>query len=150
MRPLPRTDFAIRRAEAADAAAIVALARAARIHARNLDWHDFAMAMAAGELVGCCQVRPCPGGYHELKTVAVAPGWQHRGVARALGEFVVPGSPRPLFGICLSSMTGFYERFGARPAARPPRRLRVECAVVNLFLWLRGRRDRAVIMCLAA
>jgi hypothetical protein len=150
MRPEPRTDVACRRAEAADAPAIEALARAARIHARNLDWRNFAVATSAGEVVGCCQVRPCPGAYHELKTVAVAHPWRRRGVARALGEFIVPASPRPLFGICLASMSSFYEHFGAGPAANPPRRLRWECAAVNLFLRLRGRRDRAVIMCLGA
>ena len=151
MCPDPAAEIAIRRAEAADATAILRLARAVRIHARRLDWRNFAVATtASGEVVGCCQVRPCSGGYHELKTAAVAPPWRGRGVARALGEFIVPASPRPLFGICLASMTAFYERFGAAPAATPPRRLRWERAAVNLFLWLRGRHDRAVIMCLGA
>ena len=147
MHPEPRADVAVRRAEAADAAAILALARAVRIHARNLDWRSFVVATApGGELVGCVQVRPCPGGYHELKTVAVAPAWRGRGVARAMAELVVPGGPRPLFGVCLASMAAFYERFGGAPAASPPRRLRWERAAVNLILWLRGRPDRAVIM----
>jgi predicted N-acetyltransferase YhbS len=151
MCPEPAAEVTIRRAEAADATAILRLARAVHIHARHLDWRNFAVATAAsGEVVGCCQVRPCPGGAHELRTVAVARAWQHRGVARALGEFIVPASPRPLYGICLASMAGFYERFGAGPAANPPRRLRWERTAVNLFLRVRGRRDRAVIMCLGA
>ncbi len=77
-------------------------------------------------------MRPQPGGWHPLKTVAVAPAWRRRGVARALGDFVVPGGPRPLFGSCLASMAAFYERFGGAAAADPPRRLRLERAVVNL------------------
>src|SRR5512141_1619865 len=83
-------DLIVRRAQATDAGAIEALARAVRIHARNLDWRHFAVATApGGELVGCVQLRPSPGGWHQLKTVAVAPAWQGRGVARALGDFVV-------------------------------------------------------------
>lgn len=141
--------MSVRRAEASDAPKIAQLARAAHLHSRNLKWVDFFVAIAAGEIIGCCRVRRRPGGFHELSTLAVAKAWRSRGVTRVLAAVVLAQAPRPLFGICLAAMVPLYQHFGGRAAERAPWRLRCECALVNAVLRLRRRADRAVIMMLA-
>ncbi|MGC8857422.1 MAG: GNAT family N-acetyltransferase, partial [Anaerolineae bacterium] len=59
----------------------------------------------------------------ELASIAVHPAFRQQGVARAIIERLLAEGPRPLYLMCRSSLTPFYEKFGFRvlpPAEMPP------------------------------
>ena len=113
----------IRRAAAADQAAITRLVRAARINPLGLHWARFVVAEAGGLVVGTGQIKLHPGGSRELASIAVTPGRQGEGLARAIIRALQRDAGPPLYLTCASHLGGFYPRFGFRllhPAEMPP------------------------------
>jgi len=92
---------------------IKALIRAARINPLGLDWRRFVVVPDGnGRVIGCGQIKPHRDGSWELASVVVAPTWRGQGVARAVIEHLLTGSPRPLWLTCVSPLVPFYTRFG--------------------------------------
>jgi N-acetylglutamate synthase-like GNAT family acetyltransferase len=117
--------YRLQAATPAQQGAIKALVRAARINPLGLDWRRFVVALDEnGLVIGCGQVKPHRDGSWELASIVVAPVWRGQGVARAIIEHLLAGSPRPLWLTCVSPLVPFYTRFGFHevisPAEMPP------------------------------
>jgi predicted N-acetyltransferase YhbS len=112
--------FRLQAATSAHEYEIKALVRGAQINPMGLDWRRFVVAVdEAGVVIGCGQLKPHGGstashqpGSLELASIVVAPDWQGQGVARAVIEHLLAGSPRPLWLTCMSGLVPFYARFG--------------------------------------
>jgi|APLow6443716910_1056828.scaffolds.fasta_scaffold159249_2 N-acetylglutamate synthase-like GNAT family acetyltransferase len=104
---------AIRPATEADASAIRALVREARLNPRDLDRRRFLVVDDAGMVVACAQVRVHRGGSRELASVAVAPSHRGRGLGCAIAEATIAREPvRPLYLYTESRTVAFWERLG--------------------------------------
>jgi N-acetylglutamate synthase-like GNAT family acetyltransferase len=81
----------------------------------GLDWKRFVVAVNdQDEMVGCGQLKPHGQGILELASIAVYPEHRGKGVARAVIEYLLKDSPRPLYLMCESSNGKLYEKFGFR------------------------------------
>lgn len=107
--------YHLQAATSAQQGEIKALVRAARINPLGLDWRRFVAALDEnGAVIGCGQLKPHRDGSWELASIAVTTAWRGQGVARAIIEHLLNGSPRPLWLTCVSSLVPFYARFGFR------------------------------------
>jgi N-acetylglutamate synthase-like GNAT family acetyltransferase len=138
----------IRRAAAADQAAIRAIVSAAGINPTGLHWPRFILAEAGGVVVGTAQLKPHRDGSVELASLAVVPARQGEGIAGALVRALLRGAAPPIYLTCASHLAAFYPRFGFRPLARAemPRDLRRLHLLGNLFLAVRYRSLRLLVM----
>ncbi|MEX2144619.1 MAG: GNAT family N-acetyltransferase [Anaerolineales bacterium] len=110
---LPPPAFSIQKAYAQHAAPIRKLVWASGINPTGLDWQRFMVALLPqGELIGCGQLKPHADGSMELASLAVAPAWRGRGVARALIELLLNAHAGHLYLMCQSSLGPLYEKFG--------------------------------------
>lgn len=142
----------LRRATAADQAAITALIRAARLNPFNLDWQRFVVAVDNGRVVGTGQVKRHSDGARELASIAVAPDRQGQGIGGAIVTTLIALEPPPLYLYCAEYNESYYLRFGFRPLAKAemPRSLRQIHIFANTWLGLfnavTGQRRRLVVM----
>ena len=106
----------LRPATAEDQQRIVAFIRAAHINPMNLKWSHFVLAIDAtsGALVGTGQIKTHGDGSREVASIAVAPDWQGRGIARQVIEHLLAQNAGTLFLTCRSSLEPLYARFGFR------------------------------------
>lgn len=109
--------FSLRPATEADFPEIKTLIRQVRINPTKLDWHRFTVAVSGGDLIGCAQLKPVPGGLTELASLAVQPSYRHQGIARALTEHLLADAPHPVYLTCRSGLGELYEKFGFRALA---------------------------------
>jgi N-acetylglutamate synthase-like GNAT family acetyltransferase len=81
----------------------------------DLDWKRFVVAVNdRDEMIGCGQLKPHGKDILELASLAVYPEYRGKGVARALIEYLLKDTPRPLYLMCESSLGPLYEKFGFR------------------------------------
>lgn len=107
------TEYSLRPALQSESAQIKALIHLVGINPTGLDWKRFLVAVdAGGKVIGCGQIKPHGGGILELASIAVHPDHQGRGIARAMIDKLLAGSPRPLYLTCLSVNEGLYQKFG--------------------------------------
>jgi len=107
------SNFKLRPANSEDFPAIKKLIHQVQINPTGLDWHRFVVAVdESGRMLGCGQLKPHGRGIIELASIAVEPSDRNKGVARAVIEYLIIRAPRPLYLTCLSSMGGFYEKWG--------------------------------------
>jgi len=106
-------NFSIRTARESESAQIRDLIRLTGINPMGLDWRRFVVAVNEwDEMVGCGQLKPHGTDILELASIAVYPEHQGKGAARAIIEFLLKDSPRPLYLMCESSNGPLYEKFG--------------------------------------
>lgn len=106
-------DFVLRTAAAGDTPRIRRLIRWVQINPTGLDWRRFIIAVdAAGNMLGCGQLKLHGDEIQELASIAVEPAYRRRGVATAIIEHLIASAPRPLYLTCRSSLGGFYEKWG--------------------------------------
>jgi N-acetylglutamate synthase-like GNAT family acetyltransferase len=85
----------------------------------GLDWDSFIVAADEdNKLVGCGQIK-CHDNLKELASLVVSDDWQGRGVSTLLMEGLLARADRPLWLMCESSLTEFYERYGFRELLNP-------------------------------
>jgi amino-acid N-acetyltransferase len=90
------------------------------INPTGLDWQRFLVALTPdGEFIGCGQIKPHADGTMELASIAVAPAWRGRGVARAIIEALLALQTGDLYLMCQSSLGSLYEKFGFRAITVP-------------------------------
>lgn len=111
-------NFRLRPARETDLQPIKDLIYSSEINPMGLDWKRFTVAVnEEGEFIGCGQLKPHGKDVLELASLAVRPEYRNQGVARAIIEHVLEGSPRPLYLMCRSRLVPLYEKFGFRSIA---------------------------------
>lgn len=108
----------LRPARDADAAAIRAIIRRARLNPLGLRWRRFLVADAQGRVVGTGQIKPHGDGSRELASIAVVPDFQRRGIAHQIITALLAGEAGALYLTCQDRMEGFYARYGFRRIGR--------------------------------
>jgi N-acetylglutamate synthase-like GNAT family acetyltransferase len=84
-----------------------------------LSWPRFLVAeSAAGQFIGCGQLKPHSDGSLELASLAVIPEWRGKGVARSLIQALMGKALRPLYLTCRGELGPFYAKFGFRVLRR--------------------------------
>jgi N-acetylglutamate synthase-like GNAT family acetyltransferase len=139
----------IRPAREPDAAQIRQLIYLVGINPTGLDWKRFVVAVnEQDEMLGCGQLKPHRQDVLELASIAVYPDHQGKGVARAIIEYLVSHSPRPLYLMCQSSLGPFYEKFGFRGISyeEMPRYFQRMSKLAGLVTTLAHREERLLIM----
>ena len=107
------TNYTLRPARESDSAQIRDLIRLVGINPMALDWKRFVVAVNdKDEMIGCGQIKPHGKDILELASLAVYPEYRQKGAARAIVEYLLKDSPRPLYLTCVSTLEPFYQRFG--------------------------------------
>ena len=105
--------YTLRPARETEAAAIKDLIHSVGINPMDLDWRRFVVAVDAQDhIIATGQIKPHGKDIHELASIAVVPECRGQGLARAVVEHLLKGSPRPLYLTCRSKLEPFYEKFG--------------------------------------
>jgi N-acetylglutamate synthase-like GNAT family acetyltransferase len=105
----------LRAASAADQPTIKEMVRGARLNPIGLDWERFTLAVTGeNKIIGCAQLKTHRGGVLELASLVVVKGWRRKGVARRLIDHLKETAGPPLWLMCSSRLTTFYEPFGFR------------------------------------
>ncbi len=110
-------DYRLRPAVQADAILIRRTIAKMRLNPFGLDWRRFVVAewLPSGEFAACGQIKPTPGGLHELASIAVLESHRGRGLARrVIRHLLDQESARPLYLTCRAELRAFYEKFGFR------------------------------------
>jgi N-acetylglutamate synthase-like GNAT family acetyltransferase len=82
------------------------------INPMNLNWEHFIIAEDKDSIpIGCVQLKPHKDGSLELASLAVIESFRGLGVARALIEYELARSPRPLYLMCLPELENLYRKF---------------------------------------
>ena len=109
------TTFTLRPARETDFKAIKRLIRLGGINPMGLDWKRFLVAVNVDDqVIACGQIKPHGQGILELASISVHPASRKQGIARAIVEHLLAGSPRPLFLMCRSGLGSLYQKFGFR------------------------------------
>jgi N-acetylglutamate synthase-like GNAT family acetyltransferase len=119
-------NFTLRPARETESAAIKELIHKVGINPMDLDWRRFIVVVdGADQIIATGQIKPhgAKGDIHELASIAVAPDYRGQGLARAIIEYLLKDSPRPLYLTCRSKLEPLYEKFGfhAIPYQEMPR-----------------------------
>jgi N-acetylglutamate synthase-like GNAT family acetyltransferase len=106
------TTFTLRPAQESESRQIKDLIHLVGINPMDLDWKRFIVAVNTQEqIIGAGQIKPHGKEILELASIAVHPGYQGQGIARAIIEHLLKDSPRPLYLTCLSVMESLYQKF---------------------------------------
>ena len=119
------------------------------INPTGLDWKRFVVAVNDhDEMIGCGQIKPHGQAILELASIAVYPEYRGKGVARAVIEYLLKDSPRPLYLMCESSLGPLYEKFGFRGVSyqEMPRYFQRMSKLAGLVTTLARREERLLIM----
>lgn len=139
----------IRPARETEAAQIRELIYLVGINPTGLDWKRFVVAVNdRDEMIGCGQLKPHSQEVLELASIAVYPEHQGKGVARAIIEYLLKDSPRPLYLMCQSSLGPLYKKFGFRsiPYDEMPRYFQRISKLAGLVTTLAHREEHLLIM----
>jgi len=139
----------IRMARESEAAQIRDLIHLVGINPMGLDWKRFVVAVNEhDDLIGCGQLKPHGSEVLELASLAVYPEHQGKGVARAILEYLLKDSPRPLYLMCESGLGPMYRKFGFRPIPyeEMPRYFQRISKLAGLVTTLAQREERLLIM----
>lgn len=139
----------IRPARETEAAQIRELIYLVGINPTGLDWKRFVVAVNGRDvMIGCGQLKPHSQEVLELASIAVYPEHQGKGVARAIIEYLLKDSPRPLYLMCQSSLGPLYKKFGFRsiPYDEMPRYFQRISKLAGLVTTLAHREEHLLIM----
>jgi amino-acid N-acetyltransferase len=142
-------NFSLRPARETESAQIKELIHLVGINPMDLDWKRFIVAVNdRDEMIGCGQLKPHGKDILELASLAVYPEYQGKGVARALIEYLLKDSPRPLYLMCESSNGTLYEKFGFReiPYEEMPRYFQRISKLAGLVTALARRKEHLLVM----
>jgi N-acetylglutamate synthase-like GNAT family acetyltransferase len=141
--------FFLRPASETESAQIKELIHLVGINPMDLDWKRFVVAVNdRDEMIGCGQLKPHGKDILELASLAVYPDHQGKGVARAIIEYLLKDSPRPLYLMCESSLGPFYAKFGFRGISyeEMPRYFQRISKLVGLATTLARREEHLLVM----
>ncbi len=119
------------------------------INPMGLDWKRFIVAVDdRDEMIGCGQLKPHGQDVLEMASIAVYPEHQGKGIARAIIEYLLKDSPRPLYLMCESALGALYEKFGfcAIPYDEMPRYFQRISKLAGLVTTLAHREEHLLVM----
>lgn len=141
--------FTLRPARESESARIRELIHLTGINPIGLDWKRFIVAANdRDEMIGCGQLKPHGTDILELASLAVYSEHRGKGIARAIIEYLLAESPRPLYLMCESSLGALYEKFGFRSMEydEMPRYFQRISKLAGLATTLLQRDSRLLIM----
>ena len=141
--------FNLRPARESESAIIKNLINLTGINPMGLDWKRFVVAVnAEDQIMGVGQLKPHGTDVLELASIAVFPEHRGLGVARAIIEYLLKDSPRPLYLMCESSLGALYEQFGFRALLyeEMPRYFQRISKLAGLVTTLAHRDERLLVM----
>ncbi|MFZ0546269.1 MAG: GNAT family N-acetyltransferase [Candidatus Promineifilaceae bacterium] len=107
--------FKLRAASTADQPTITQMVKGAHLNPMGLNWQRFTLAETPdGRIIGCVQHKHHRGDVIELASLVVVKEWRRKGVARRLIDHIKETAGSPLWLMCVSQLTGFYQQFGFR------------------------------------
>ena len=115
----------------------------------GIDWRRFVVAVnAQDEIIGIGQLKPHGREILELASIGVHPKYRSQGIARAIIEYLLKDSPRPLYLMCESPNGPLYEKFGfhAIQYDEMPRYFQRISKLAGLAKALSNADDRVLIM----
>jgi N-acetylglutamate synthase-like GNAT family acetyltransferase len=143
------TAYTLRPARESESSQIKDLIYLTGINPMGLDWKRFVVAVnEQDELIACGQLKPHGTEILELASIAVYPEYRGRGLARAVIEYLLKESPRPLYLMCESSLGPLYEKFGfyTIPYEEMPRYFQRISRLAGLVTTLARREERLLVM----
>jgi len=106
-------NFTLRPARETESRAIKDLINSVGINPMGLDWKRFVVAVnEQDQVIGTGQLKPHGGDILELASIAVIPEYRGQGIARAIIEYLLKDSARPLYLTCRSNLEPLYKKFG--------------------------------------
>jgi predicted N-acetyltransferase YhbS len=139
----------IRPAYETEAAQIRDLIYLVGINPTGLDWKRFVVAVDEhDQMIGCGQLKPHGREILELASIAVHPEHQRKGIARAIIEYLLSASPRPLYLMCASGLGPLYQKFGFRAVSyqEMPRYFQRISKLAGLVTALAHREEHLLVM----
>jgi len=143
------TNFALRPARETESRVIKDLIHSVGINPMGVDWKRFVVAVnSQDEVIGIGQLKPHGKEILELASIAVYPEYRGQGIARAIIEYLLKDSPRPLYLMCESKNGPLYEKFGFLeiPYEEMPRYFRRISKLAGLASTLTRHDQRILIM----
>ena len=145
----PHRKWTVRLANQNDSSAIRRLVISGGINPTGLDWRRFIVAEAPdGRVIGCGQIKPHRDGSHELASIAVAPEWRERGVARAIIERLLASQDGDLYLMCRSRLGPLYEKFGFQALAETemPKYFKKVSRLASFVEYFNKERETLLVM----
>jgi N-acetylglutamate synthase-like GNAT family acetyltransferase len=143
------TNFILRPAQESEFGAIKDLIHLTGINPMGLDWKRFIVAVDdQGRVLGIGQLKPHGPDILELASIAVYPDYRNKGIARAIIEYLLQDSPRPLYLTCISTLEPLYQKFGFRTISHGemPRYFQRISKLANVIFTFASRDDRLLVM----
>ena len=143
------TNFTLRPARESEARQIKDLIHLVGINPMGLDWKHFIVAVNdREEILGIGQLKPHGAEVLELASIAVSPEHRGNGVARAIIEYLLKDSPRPLYLTCLSTLEPLYQKFGFQTisTSEMPRYFQRISKLANVFFTFANRDESLLVM----
>ena len=143
------TTFTLRPARETESRAIKDLIHFVGINPMGVDWKRFVVAVdSQDQIIGIGQLKHHGKDILELASIAVYPEYQGQGIARAIIEYLLRDSPRPLYLMCESKNGSLYEKFGFReiPYKEMPRYFQRISKLAGLATTLARHDQRLMIM----
>ena len=143
------TTYTLRPARESESGVIKDLIHLSGINPMGLDWKRFIVAVNdQDQVIGIGQLKPHGTEILELASIAVFPEFRGTGVARAIIEYLLKESPRPLYLMCESSRGSLYEKFGFQVIeyAEMPRYFQRITKLAGLMTTLARRDARLLVM----
>lgn len=143
------TTFTLRPARETEAGAIRDLIHQVGINPMGLEWKRFVVAVnAEDQVIATGQIKPHGRDILELASIAVAPEYRGRGLARAIIEHLLKDSPRPLYLTCISSLEPLYQKFGfySIPYEEMPRYFQRISRLAGLVFLLASQDQKLLVM----
>ena len=141
--------YFLRPAVQADQADIRNLVLAGKINPTGLDWSRFTVAeSAAGEVIGCAQLKTHKGGSVELASLAVREDCRGQGIARDLIEHFQHSHDGTLYLMCRSGLGELYHKFGftALEPEQMPAYFRRISSLMSVVQLLRKSGEHLLVM----
>ena len=143
------TTFSLRPARESEARQIKDLIHLVGIIPTGLDWKRFIVAVNdREEILGIGQLKPHGEGVLELASIAVYPEHRGNGVARAVIEYLLKDSPRPVYLTCLSTLEPLYQKFGFQAISyiEMPRYFQRISKLANVFFTFANKDESLLVM----